>query len=290
MLAVGPNSVIDASGEAGQVARRLDHRHLHAEADAEERHLALARELHRLRSCLRCRARRSRPAPGCRARPRDGCTASSRSNISAVDPVQLHLHIVGDPAMGQRLGQRFVAVDQVVYLPTTAMRTSPSGSRTPLHDPLPARQVGRRRRRQAEMPQHLAVQALGVIGDRHLVDGVHVQGRDHRLGPHVAEQRDLAPVVLRDLAVAAAEQHVRLDADALQLLDRMLGRLGLELARRRDVGHQGQMDEHGPLAARDRCRAGGSPRGTAGSRCRRPCRRSRPAGNRHPRYRRGRIP
>ena len=36
------------AAQAEQVARRLDHRHLHAEADAEERHLAFAREPHRL--------------------------------------------------------------------------------------------------------------------------------------------------------------------------------------------------------------------------------------------------
>src|SRR5207253_5258279 len=34
--------------DAEQVAGGLDHRHLHAEADAEERHVALARELHRM--------------------------------------------------------------------------------------------------------------------------------------------------------------------------------------------------------------------------------------------------
>ena len=44
---VGPNSVELALGDAGEVARRLDHRHLHAEADAEIGHLALAGEARR---------------------------------------------------------------------------------------------------------------------------------------------------------------------------------------------------------------------------------------------------
>ena len=34
-----------------------------------------------------------------------------------------------------------------------------------------------------------------------------------------------------------------------QLLDRVLGRLGLQLLRRGDVGHQGEVDEHAVLAA-----------------------------------------
>ena len=44
---VGPNSVELASSDAGQRPRRLDDRHLHAEADAEIRHFALARETRR---------------------------------------------------------------------------------------------------------------------------------------------------------------------------------------------------------------------------------------------------
>jgi hypothetical protein len=41
----------------------------------------------------------------------------------------------------------------------------------------------------------------------------------------------------------------RLDAQALELLHRMLGRLGLELSRRRDMRQQGQVNENGPVAS-----------------------------------------
>ena len=41
---------------------------------------------------------------------------------------------------------------------------------------------------------------------------------------------------------AAAQQHVGLDAEAGQLAHRVLGRLGLQLAGRRDVGHQRDVD------------------------------------------------
>ena len=46
----------------------------------------------------------------------------------------------------------------------------------------------------------------------------------------------------------AAQKNIGLDADGAQLLDAVLGGLGLEFARRLDEGHQGQMDEGG-LAA-----------------------------------------
>ena len=45
-----------------------------------------------------------------------------------------------------------------------------------------------------------------------------------------------------DRPVAAADDDVGLDAPAAQLGDRVLGRLGLLLARRRQVGHQGEVD------------------------------------------------
>ena len=95
----------------------------------------------------------------------------------------------------------------------------------------------------------------------------------------IAEQRDLLARAVRDRPLAAAQQDVGLDAEAEQFLGRMLGRLGLQLAGRGDPRHQGQVHEHAPARGRVRCRAGGSPRGTAGPRCRRPCRRSRTARN-----------
>ena len=82
----------------------------------------------------------------------------------------------------------------------------------------------------------------GVIGGRHVVDRADVARLDHRALAHVAEQAELAPLLARDFAVRAAQQDVGLDADRAQLLDRMLGRLGLQLAGGRDVGQQRQVD------------------------------------------------
>ena len=64
----------------------------------------------------------------------------------------------------------------------------------------------------------------------------------------VGEQRDLAPLVVRQRPVGAAQQHVGLDTDLAQFLDRVLGRLGLDLAGRGDVRHQRQVDVAGVVA------------------------------------------
>ena len=54
------------------------------------------------------------------------------------------------------------------------------------------------------------------------------------------EQRDLLADLVADRVVGAQDDHVGLDADAAQLLDRVLGRLGLELA----GGGEGRQQRH----------------------------------------------
>ena len=49
--------------------------------------------------------------------------------------------------------------------------------------------------------------------------------------------------------LGAADQHVGLDTDAAQLVDRVLRRLGLQLAGVRDVRHEREVDEDAVLAA-----------------------------------------
>ena len=88
-----------------------------------------------------------------------------------------------------------------------------------------------------------------MVGLRHRVDVVDITRLDHRTFANIAKQSELAPFFLWDFAVGAAEQNVRLDADRTQLFHRMLGRLGFQFARARNVGQERQVDvDH--LAAR----------------------------------------
>ena len=66
--------------------------------------------------------------------------------------------------------------------------------------------------------------------------------RDDRRRVDVAEERDLAADTRVDGPVGAADDEVGLDTDAAQLLDGVLGRLGLELARRRDIRDERDVD------------------------------------------------
>ena len=97
------------------------------------------------------------------------------------------------------------------------------------------------------MVEDEVVDALGAEDERHLVDVVDVVGGDHRVDGKAGEEGDLAADLAVEAAFGAADQRVRLDPDPAQLVDRVLGRLRLQLAGVADVGHQGQVDEHRPL-------------------------------------------
>ncbi len=233
---------------AGHVPHRLDHRHLHAEADAEIGHLALAGELGRPHLPLR--------APLTEAaghqdavhplEPLGGRAVVALEGLG-LDPVEIDLDVVGHPAVDQGLDEGFVGVLQHRVLADHRDGDVAVGIGQPVRDPPPARQV-RLRGLDAEAVQHLRIQTLLVIVERHGVDVRRIQRLDHRRGPDVAELADLALLVGRDRLFAAAEQDVRLDADGPELAHRVLGRLGLHLARRLDERQQGEVDEDGVVA------------------------------------------
>ena len=96
-------------GDAAEIARRLDHRHLHAEADAEIRHVALARELRRADFSFGAALAEA-------AGHQDAVDVlEERRRVLLLehfgfDPVEIDLHLVGDAAVRERLDQRFVGV------------------------------------------------------------------------------------------------------------------------------------------------------------------------------------
>ena len=102
---------------------------------------------------------------------------------------------------------------------------------------------------QPQPAHHVGVQALAVqhLGD--VVDRRRVGRGDHGLLVHVAHQADLALQPRADRPVGPADDRVGLDADAAQRGHRVLGRLGLELAGRPDVGQQGHVQEEAPVPA-----------------------------------------
>src|SRR5262245_20079406 len=228
--------------EPQDVAGILDHRALHAEADAEERHAALAREADGL------------------DHPVDATQAEAARDEDAVhgghlllhpaphqpvrlDPVQAHARVVGDAAVGQRFVEALVGVLVRDVLADDADHHLAVRRVLDLADHLDPLVHVLVAVRQVEVLEEDGVHAFLGEDERHLVDRLDVLGGDHRLLRDVAEQRHLLLDFRRDEPVGAAQQDVRLNADGAQVAYRVLRRLGLQLAGGADVRHQRQVHE-----------------------------------------------
>ena len=244
----GSNSAEFAFSRPGDVAGVLDDHALQAQAQPEGRDAVGAGVAERAELAL------------------DAAHAEAAGDADAVDagqrlrgalgglavvgghPADLHPAAVGEPAGPQRLGDRQVGVGQVDVLADQRDGDRLLGRVHPVEQVAPHGPVDVPER-QAEPADDVGVQALAVQHLRDVVDRRRVGAGDDALGVDVAHQADLALEVGADLAVGAADQRVGLDADAAQRGHRVLGRLGLQLAGRRDVGDQRDVQEEAVVAA-----------------------------------------
>ncbi len=150
--------------------------------------------------------------------------------------------------MTHRFDQRLVGVQQLHVLADHGDGDFVLGVELGVDDLFPLGEVSAAAL-QAKTFDHKVVQPLGVQDARDLVDGVGIFQRDDRTLFNVGELRDLATRRHIDGVVGTADQHIRLQADGAQFLDRVLCRLGLGFAGGRDVRNQGQVHQHRALGA-----------------------------------------
>ena len=100
-----------------------------------------------------------------------------------------------------------------------------------------------------EFFQHDPVEAFILQNQRHLVDGLDGAILNDRFLVDVAEQGDFFAHVGRDFMLGPADDDVRLDADAAQFFDAVLGRFRFQFAGGGDIGDQGDMDVKGVVLA-----------------------------------------
>ena len=168
--------------------------------------------------------------------------------LLGADEVDLDVDAVVPAAVLERLDHRLVGV---LELDVLADQRDPDGAVGGVGAPaelLPVGEIGWRSL-DPEVVEDQVVHPLGPERERHLVGVVDVAGGDHGLLGKRAEQGDLAADVAVEAGLGAAQDRVRLDADPAQLVDRVLGRLRLQLAGVADVGNERQMQEHRPFRA-----------------------------------------
>ena len=98
------------------------------------------------------------------------------------------------------------------------------------------------------LAQDNLVEFLLVHLDGHLVDGGHVDRLDNGVGVDVAELGHLAAHGCRYVLLSAENQDVGLDTHRLQLLHRVLCRLGFQLLGSAYVGHISEVYAYALLA------------------------------------------
>ena len=100
-----------------------------------------------------------------------------------------------------------------------------------------------------QQAQNLVVKTFRRKRHRNFVNVPHIRRRNHARFSHVAEQRDFRFQIGAKLAVAAANQNIRLNSDAEHFLHAVLRGLGLQFASGGDIRHQRQMNENNIFGA-----------------------------------------
>src|SRR5437773_3226047 len=233
--------------EADDVARKLDHRELHAQAYAEIRDLVLARVLDRLHHAFDAPLAE---APGDEYRVH---AFQERADAVLLDRLRIHVTDVDpaarvDPGVDERLVQRLVGIGEVDILADHGDGDLVLGMLERLDQLFPDLELGRLGD-DAELVADDFIQHLLVQHPGNPVNRVRVPDRDDGVGLNVGKQRDLLLFVLGNGPVGAAQERIGLDADPAQLLHRVLSRLGLDLARALDERHERQVDVAGVVRA-----------------------------------------
>src|SRR5215472_15472677 len=228
--------------EAREITRRLNYRHMQSVTDAEERHPPLARKFDSLDLSFRTAFTEA-------AWHQDSIDVLEiHSGVIAledlaINPVHMDPNVVREAAMRKCLGERLVGVFDLHVLTDDSDANLAFRIFHALDDALPTAEFRRRCVLDAEDLEKLSVESGLVIRNWRLVDGRHVKCWYHPLRRHIAEQPDLAALVIRYRLCRTTEQDVGLDADRSEFLDRMLSRFCLLFADPLDIGHERQVNK-----------------------------------------------
>jgi hypothetical protein len=121
-----------------------------------------------------------------------------------LDPFELHLDLVGDATMDQRFTERLIGIEQPGIFADDRDLDLAFRIGDAVHHHLPAREIGFGCGRDAEGIEHFLVETFGMIRARDIVNASDIERLDDGGGRHIAEQRDLAPFIHRDLTIGAA--------------------------------------------------------------------------------------
>ena len=153
--------------------------------------------------------------------------------------------VVIGTGLRQTLADALVGILQVVFADKTDVDLL-RGLLASFEEGFPGSQRRRLADRLTDLLQDGGVQSLVLHVDRHLIDARQVLTLDDTVEVDITEGSDLLADGVVEMLLRPEHEHVRLDADALQLLDAVLCRLGLQFACGPEIRHESQVDVDGP--------------------------------------------
>ena len=166
-----------------------------------------------------------------------------------IHPVDLDVYAMCQTRVLEGLIHRHVCVMQLHVLAHKSNLHRATRGQQAVDKVAPVVELERAGQVEAQAVAHNAVEALRLHHERHHVDIGGILGRDDGLGWDTSVERDLLANVAAKRTIRSQHQDVGLDTNASQLVDRMLGRLGLQFAGNAEVWHEGDVHEGNTVAA-----------------------------------------
>ena len=229
------------------VTGKFNDHHLHAETNAKGRDIVRTSVFRGNDFSLNASCSKARTDDHTRQTLQFLCDILAR-NLFAVHKDRLHLALVIGACMCQTFEDAFIGILQIVL----THKPNPYHLRSmfpTLQKRLPRCHFRSLLLRHSHLLQNHRIQALPHHVHRHFVDAGQVLALNHSLHIDVAKVRHLAAYIIVQVMLRSQHQHLRLDAEALQLLDASLRRFRLQFACCSQIGNEGQMYVQRPLAA-----------------------------------------
>ena len=196
--------------DAEDVTRVFDDSELHAEADAEVGDAVFARVLHG--------ADFAADAAVTEASRYDDTVHTFQQRhalpvqVFGIDVADVHRVAAADAGVVERFVERFVGVGEVHIFANHGNRHFVLQVGNGVVDLLPVAEISGGGIK-GKVAHDNFVHALLVIEQRDFVDVFHVQPGEDGIGGDIGKEGDFAPLVFGNIAVGAANQHIRLNAD-----------------------------------------------------------------------------
>ena len=229
-------------GNACHMARKLDHCHLHAQANAEKRDVILPGVANGGDHTLNAPVAKA-------ARHKDAVYAAQMlpcilvGHLLGIHPTDVDVYIVFNAAVGQRLHHGQIGIVELDVFTHQRDLNGVFAGLGPLHHGRPLGQIRLGYVKVQPAADHFS-QSLVLQHQRNLIEDGCVEVGNHRVGLDVAEQGNLIADVLGNGLIGPADNHIGLNANGQKFLAGVLGRLTLELIRAGNGHHQGNMDVH----------------------------------------------